>query len=290
MRLRVIPTVLCVVLLASIAARAAAQAAPTAPDLVRLRDGGLLRGTIAELSAGDHVTIVLLTGETRRVAAADFSFAGPAEEAPRAGTTRTPDAATGATAIPAAPPEDSTPPPTPPAATRGAPSVSGARVRFRSPNGGRVIVDAAGETGAAPTFTRVCTTPCALVMPVGAYHIALTRSGLPRLTVEHLVPIEDRDRIDVDYETRNGTRVGGLVLIGIAGAAGVGIGLAPFAVAERSRDKFFLPAVVVGVAIAALGTLVGLLMHGADDAAHATVRHHDNDDDDEDDDDEDDDE
>jgi len=286
MRLRVIPTALCVVLLTSIAAHAAAQPAPTAPDLVRLRDGGLLRGTIAELSAGDHVTIVLLTGETRRIAAADFSFAGPADEAPRAGTTGTPLVATGATAVPPAPPEDSTP--TPPDATRGAPSVSGARVRFRSPTGGRVIVDAAGETGAAPTFTRVCTTPCALVMPVGAYHIALTRSGLQRLTVDHLVPIEDRDRIDVDYETRNGTRVGGLVLIGLAAAVGVGIGLAPFAVPERSRDKFFVPAVLVGAVIAALGTLVGLRMHAADDAAHATVRHHDEDEEDEDEDDEDD--
>ena len=49
---------------------------------MRLRDGGLLRGTIAEFVVGDHVTIVLITGETRRVAAADVGFAGPAGELP----------------------------------------------------------------------------------------------------------------------------------------------------------------------------------------------------------------
>ena len=38
--------------------------APSAPDLVRLKNGGLLRGTISESVPGEYVTIVLITGDT----------------------------------------------------------------------------------------------------------------------------------------------------------------------------------------------------------------------------------
>lgn len=251
-------------------ARVAAQSAPAAPDLVRLRDGGLLRGTIAELLPGDHVTLVLLTGETRRVAASDFSFAGPADEAPRV-------VASGATTIPAPPSTDTTPPtnaatPTTPT-DASAPPAGGARVRFRGDDGERIVVDAASETRGTAGFTRVCTTPCSLVMPIGTYHVALTASGKPRLTVEHLVPIEDRDLVTVEYETRGGTRAGGIVVIGLTGALGLGVGLSPLAIDARARDGAILPAIIGGVAVAALGTLIGLLMHGSDDAAHSVVTH-----------------
>lgn len=155
-------------LFAASASSALAQPSVTAPDLVRLRDGGLLRGTIAELAAGDHVTIVLLTGETRRVAAADFTFAGPVEEAPRiAGTPPTPE-------IPAAPAIDSAPPPMPTDAASARAGTGGASVRFRGARGARVVVDAASETNGAGQLSPVCTTPCALVMPVGAYYVGLT--------------------------------------------------------------------------------------------------------------------
>ena len=253
------------------AQRAAAQSAPAAPDLVRLRDGGLLRGTIAELVPGDHVTLVLLTGETRSVAASEFSFAGPADEAPRV-------VASGATSVPTAPSTDTTPPTQPAAPTTpvdaSAPPAGGARVRFRGDDGERLVVDAASETSGTPTFARVCTTPCALVMPIGTYHVALTASGKPRLTVEHLVPIEDRDLVTVEYETRGGTRAGGFVVIGLTGALGLGVGLSPLAIDARARDGAILPAIIGGVAVAALGTLIGLLMHGTDDAAHSVVTHH----------------
>jgi hypothetical protein len=265
-------------LLGLASAHAAAQTAPAAPDVVRLRDGGLLRGTIAELVPSDHVTILLITGETRRIAAAEVAFAGPVEEAPRPPTAPA--------ALPTTPSGDTAPPTSAPTTTTAAtttataasadaaPPTGAARVRFRGVEGSRVVVDAARETDGTPSFARVCTTPCSLVMPIGAYHVALTSGALPRLTIEHLVPIEDRDLVTVEYETRNGTRTGGLVLIGITAAAGVGVGLSPLAMEGRSRDAAILPAIVGGLAIAGIGTLIGLLMHGADDAAHSTVTHH----------------
>ena len=104
--------------------------------------------------------------------------------------------------------------------------------------------------------------------------------------IEHLVPIEDDDLVTVDYETRGGTRTAGLILIGIAVAAGTGVGLVPLAIDERSRGAAILPAIIGGVMLAGLGTLIGLLMHGADDVAHATVTHREDQDDEDEDDDE----
>src|SRR5258706_12993919 len=53
--------------------------AQTPPDQVMLTNGGMLRGTIIENMPGDHVTIQLPTGETRRFAAAEVQSAGPAQ-------------------------------------------------------------------------------------------------------------------------------------------------------------------------------------------------------------------
>ena len=41
----------------------------SAPDIVRLKNGGFLRGTIAELAPGEFVTLLLVTGETRKIIA-----------------------------------------------------------------------------------------------------------------------------------------------------------------------------------------------------------------------------
>ncbi len=274
--------------------RVAAQV-PAAPDVVRLRDGGLLRGTIAEYVVGDHATLVLITGETRRIAAADIRYAGPAGEEPAAGGAAPPSAGsnshadattvTPATAIaPATPSTYADSGPATRAAVPAAPADArpATRIRIRSARGERVQVDAA-PPGAE--LAPLCETPCAPTLRTGVYRFALTRPGLPRLEADHLVPLEEGDRVEVTYDTREGTRVGGLVLIGITGALGVGIALAPLAVEERARDQAIVPALVAGAALAGLGTLVGLLMHGTDDRALVNVTHRDEDDEDDEDDD-----
>jgi hypothetical protein len=59
-------------------------AAADAPDIVRLKDGGMLRGTIIELVPGKSVDILLLGGERRKLDMAGVEYAGPAEPAPPA--------------------------------------------------------------------------------------------------------------------------------------------------------------------------------------------------------------
>jgi len=268
--------------------------------VVRLRDGGLLRGTIAEYVVGDHATLVLITGETRRIAAADIRYAGPAQEEPAATGATNGDATTrsgDASATEVAPASPSTYAEAPPsgaageAATQAVPSAPAdarpaTRIRIRSRDGERLHIDAAPR---GRELAALCETPCAPTLATGIYRFALTRPGMPRLEPEHLVPLEEGDRVTVTYDTRGGTRTGGLVLIGLTAALGTGIALAPLAIEERARDQAIVPAIVAGAALTGLGTLVGLIMHGADDRALVSVTHREDDDEDDDEDDEDDD-
>jgi hypothetical protein len=52
--------------------------ATPAQDIVQLKDGSFFRGTIMALVAGDHVELLLPSGETRRFSMADVETAGPA--------------------------------------------------------------------------------------------------------------------------------------------------------------------------------------------------------------------
>lgn len=54
-----------------------------APDIVMLRSGGLVRGTISELEPGVKVVILTMTGEEKTFPMSDVRYAGAASEAPR---------------------------------------------------------------------------------------------------------------------------------------------------------------------------------------------------------------
>ncbi|HVU05042.1 MAG TPA: hypothetical protein VHE30_25005 [Polyangiaceae bacterium] len=71
-------------------AQAGAGAVASAPDVVMLKDGGLLRGTIAELVPDKRVVIVLITGDKRTFSMKDVTYAGPAANAPGAATAPAP--------------------------------------------------------------------------------------------------------------------------------------------------------------------------------------------------------
>jgi hypothetical protein len=156
-----------------------AAAVASAPDVVRLKNGGMLRGTIAESEPGQSVTIVLLTGETRKISAADVTYAGPADAAP------------------------STPPPPPAVAAPAAPpAVSAdangngnaqqfavvhaaeARIDFVSDPEGSTLFRRShtagfghGYAALATGYDEVCTAPCNASMPSGTHTFAVAKSG-----------------------------------------------------------------------------------------------------------------
>ena len=79
--MRLYDALLVALILAGVPSRAHAQGA--APDIVRKKDGGILRGTIEEMVPKGEVKIVLPSGEKRSIPMSEVDFAGPASDAPR---------------------------------------------------------------------------------------------------------------------------------------------------------------------------------------------------------------
>src|SRR5262245_37595241 len=81
----------------------AADEAPTTaavvpPDVVLLKNGGMLRGTISELVPGEFVAITIGSGEVRKLPMSDVRYAGPASQMPAAQTAPETDSETKANA------------------------------------------------------------------------------------------------------------------------------------------------------------------------------------------------
>lgn len=154
----------------------AAPAAPVAPDVVRLKNGGLLRGTISELLPGDSVTIIALSGTQHRVAMSDVSYAGPTANDPTVSVAPPP-------ARKKSPPDSS---------TRARPRVirvEGGLHLTSEPSGltfYRLALEGVGVDARdwspfrPPTrnfkfkgYEPLCTAPCDTSLPVGTYRFAL---------------------------------------------------------------------------------------------------------------------
>jgi hypothetical protein len=107
-------------------------------DTVHLRSGGMFRGRVTEIVPGDHVTVLLPTGESRRVVWRDVDRVIVAS-----------------TAVP----------PVPSASAPATAPMSGprARVHIKAPSPSYLYRRAAGTT----EFVTACQTPCDAEMPIG---------------------------------------------------------------------------------------------------------------------------
>jgi hypothetical protein len=172
-----------------------------APDVVVLKDGSRFRGTIAELIKDGPVTIVLLTGETRKLEAADIAFAGPAGAEPAP-----------ASAAPAAAPA---PPPSvePPTTARSPDAHAPVRVRFTANR-----ADADVFTGVAATkFKKVCRAPCAHDFAPALYTLGVRfgagEDGEGKVKPMGPIMFDQPTTVAFEYRSRRGLRgAGSLVL------------------------------------------------------------------------------
>jgi hypothetical protein len=211
---------------------ALAQAPATPPDIVRTKDGGLVRGTIIELQPGKQVTLLALDGKTRTIPMSDVVFAGPAAQ----------DHGT-ATPAPAAPQPSGAPaataPSAPPAAAQ-APAVAPAprRLRFLADESNLTYFVAAGTAegvtvGMNPvshtpmpvavsstTFNRICTAPCEAAMDPGSYTLAIQRPDGGLLAADALT-LRGDEELKATWVSRTGARWATF----LAGAALLTIGI-----------------------------------------------------------------
>lgn len=235
----------------------AAAQTTTPPDVVRLRDGTFLRGTIAERSP-TQVVVVLPTGETRTYPADQVEFAGPDVPA--------------APAIVQSPPQVIAAPPREPMARlhvrASAPELSLQRLQ-----GSATVAVWTGQTmGSAriDQFGIICNAPCDVEIPEGTYQLGIAQGTGDARRAGRPVDLRGDVTLDLRYESRTGMRIGGWVLFGLGAAAGGGLMVGSLFVGDSILDTN-LPMLISGGAVLIVSVVVGMIFAFMQDAAEIDV-------------------
>lgn len=232
--MRILPIVSIVVAtaeLATFAPRARAQSAPaTAGDVIHLKNGGQVRGTIVDVIPGSHARIQLATGE---IATIPWSDVASVESAAR-------QSAPGAPAAPA-PTAPTAPAPTAPTAQK--------LVHIEASR----VVALERQSDNAKVWVVVCSSPCDRHVPAsGTYRIA--GSGV-RASRAFVIDAGTGDRVYIDVDAGSkGWFVGGIVLTSVGGGAAI-IGLILALVATDSHITGHDSLATAGLTTAGLGVL-----------------------------------
>jgi hypothetical protein len=237
--------------------------------VVRLKDGGLLRGTISELRVGDSVTLLTVLGEVRKIPWQDVAYAGPASGLP-------PVSAPAAAADTAGPP------------IVGAPAEL-ATVTLRSDPEGLVFhrqsdLLVQGGRGPQHIYEPICTAPCTIGLPPGWYQLSLSPPGaLPRRTVPVMIP-KGGSELHGYIESRSGVRIAGWTLVAAAVIASVALMATATETSQECMPAAYGPPlcqqvpgfntgkIVGGMVTLAVGVPIGILMGLAPDLPHVEAR------------------
>jgi hypothetical protein len=251
------------------------------PDVVRLKDGSMYRGTIVELVAKDHVSVTLANGESRSFPMRDVAYAGPGAQSGAEGPA---PVAPGPAPFPRRPP----------AAREGGEGEQPVHLEASEKNLQFLVrVGQAETTGAGYAFGRyggpvfyaghtvaysnLCAPPCDATLPAGSHHLALSQDGGKAIEADEPVEISGPTTLRGTYESRRGIRIGGLLIVlgsVIGGTALMVSGIHPTTCDDNGcSGGLDQGAVWGGVAVMGVGTLVGtIMMLVRDTATIETVR------------------
>jgi hypothetical protein len=224
-------TTACLALVPSVAAAQEAKSNTTqgeAKDIVRLKNGGLLRGTISELIPGESVTLVTVTGKVKEFRMDEVAYAGPAAEDPKAKRDAEPEPK------PERPERRDRDDDDDRGGERVRPyvTVDGelARLKLESDPPGATFFrqSATAEarsgwaTARAVGYERLCTAPCNVSMPAGTEVLALS---FDRETPREAKPVTlpaGRSTVTGSLDSRAGLRTAGwLIAVGSLAAGSV---------------------------------------------------------------------
>jgi hypothetical protein len=236
---------------------AAPAAAQAPPDVVELRNGGMVRGTLVENIPGDHVTIQLATGETRTFAASEVLRVGP-----------------GATAV-------MVPEPTyaPPVTAMPAPQQVSVRVvgttedlSLHQLTGTASVSVWTGRgvgTAAIDQFAILCGAPCEQRVTPGSYTLGVSQgNGMARRADHSIWHIDHDTTLELEYENREGIRIGGWVIFGVA-SLGYALGATLPILTSGSTDSW-LDILLVSTAVYLALCIPVIVMVALND--HADIR------------------
>ena len=218
-----------------------APAAPAGGDVIHLKNGGQLRGTIVDVIPGDHARIQLATGEVANVPWADIARVD----------------------------SGSHPSPTPDAPRPSAP-VAQKLVHIDAPR----EVSLERQVAGTKTWVEVCRAPCDQRVPAsGNYRIGGSGVRASRTFVID-AGTDDRVFIEVDPSSK-GWFVGGIVLTSVGGLTtiiGLFVALIGAAASDLSKQDNSLTAGGLTVAgVGAVATVAGVVALVSNSKSGATV-------------------
>jgi hypothetical protein len=246
------------------------------PDVVKLKDGSLYRGTIVELVAGDHVDLRLPSGDVKRWAMTDVSYAGETSRSP----------------VPSAPREAAAPRPLVTV------EAGEARVHFESDTPEtdlHIRTHDATVTGAgwgarggfvygavAHGYDHVCAAPCDATLATGTHRLALSYRGKAPVEPEDAVTLRGPSTIRGTYVDKSGTRIAGWVVVIGSLVGGSALLFASFqstqdcslqSVTGSCTKQFTIDGGLAGgsAAVYVLGTIVGVALAMQHDGATIEV-------------------
>jgi hypothetical protein len=207
---------------------------PTSPsaepkDVVRLKNGGLVRGSIVELLPGQSVTITTVTGKVREFPMSEVSYAGPAdaEESKAAAKTEQPQSF-----APRAAGQNSNEKLRPHVTVH----AEEARLVLESEPSGIVFYRQGGSAVAgnvtAQGYERLCAAPCEISLPAGVESLALSVDRSKPVEAAPLDIPAGRHRVVGRYADRTAIRVVGWVSLIAAPIVGTAI-----FVQKRERER-----------------------------------------------------
>lgn len=225
-------------------------AAQGAPDIVRLRDGSFVRGTIVERTEGVQVSIQTVTGDVRTFPMADVTYAGPDQSQ-----------------VPAPPQYQGAYPSQPPPPM---PAPGTVQLTFTGTAPGLMAQRLTGTatasvwTGRGVGFARVdafeplCLAPCQIAVQPGTYQFGISQGegnavrarGGPFTVTSDMA-------FELDFESRDGLRVLGWLTFTLSAVASAVIILVPLMVNDYS-DTALYTSLGVSLGVLAVGTAVGL--------------------------------
>jgi hypothetical protein len=248
---------------------AAATVVDKAPDIVRLKNGGMVRGTISEVVPNESVVIVTLTGESRTFAMKDVAYAGPRKDGARPV----------AVEAPAKPPAVQTAQAQPQAEDEAA------QVRFESIGPERELtlhVRAAMSQGIvfnawtmgiatvdSETYRQVCSAPCEVKMRPDRYKFALSDKSGHTIVVDNPVAVNGSTTLYGRLDSMQGVRTAGWIVVAVSVLGGLAIAtLAP----AKSSQQYEVSPLTIGLVVGVVGSTVGILLGMVSDEAHVTAQ------------------
>lgn len=200
------------------------------PDVVELRNGGMVRGTLVENIPGDHVTIQIATGELRTFPSSDVLRVGPAPAAP---------VITPVIVEPGYPSGMAVPQPPLPMVNLRIVGTDEELSLHRLTGTASVSVWTGRGVGTAAIdqFAIVCGAPCEQQLPAGTYTLGVSQgNGMARRADHSIFHLDHDATLELEYESREGVRIGGWVIFGVA-TLGYALG-ATLPLLTSSTDQF----------------------------------------------------